>query len=563
MMLRVMLDAASKKDGACGPLPDIEAAWDALITMQNRAPSEFDEILMQPQVGMWLAHCLRRLNRTGGERIPLWVDVGYVFNLVLAVAARAGIEFATRVPHRGGAVMIPALGMARLAAGADCGIAEAHVSGGCIRVRTARQVVEVRLPAQSDAKQWWALRRLRAQAGEAELAIWLDDIDPYRELGEPIPPDRLSNDQVLKWQQLLRDAYAILARDNPPLAATMAAAYASVVPLPAVEALPVRSASSGDCLGSALISMPPDPVLLAVTLVHEFQHIKLGGLQHMIALCNDDDTLRFYAPWRDDPRPLGGMLQGVYAFLGVTEFWRRRRQSGCGSAERDLGEFEFALWRAQTWQALLELRADAGLTSAGRRFAAGMVARMKTWWPEQVDPRMAAAARTAANEHLIGWRIRHMRPDPGCVARLVSDLSHGRESGVMSSSASRVVPDPSAPWSHQRVALHRLRFADPAEFGRRKATGDGGRPTLLTADIALVAGDHRRAAETYAGLLNIDPGQPDAWTGLVLARAALGGGEGRLLRHPEMLPAIHRELRADPARPGPLAIANWLCGTPR
>jgi hypothetical protein len=39
-----------------------------------------------------------------------------------------------------------------------------------------------------------------------------------------------------------------------------------------------------------------------------------------------DDGHRYYVPWRDDPRPISGLLQGAYAYLGVTGFWRTRRQ---------------------------------------------------------------------------------------------------------------------------------------------------------------------------------------------------------------------------------------------
>jgi len=58
-------------------------------------------------------------------------------------------------------------------------------------------------------------------------------------------------------------------------------------------------------------SLPPDPAQMAETLVHEFHHIKLGGLTHLVRLTDDDQTASHYAPWRDDPRPLGGFLQGI------------------------------------------------------------------------------------------------------------------------------------------------------------------------------------------------------------------------------------------------------------
>src|ERR1035438_8737682 len=51
---------------------------------------------------------------------------------------------------------------------------------------------------------------------------------------------------------------------------------------------------------------------------------------------------------------------------------------------RDVAEFEFALWRDQTWHALRALRTNDGLTTNGRRFVAGMAARMDAW---QAEPR--------------------------------------------------------------------------------------------------------------------------------------------------------------------------------
>jgi len=41
------------------------------------------------------------------------------------------------------------------------------------------------------------------------------------------------------------------------------------------------------------------------------------------AVANPDSGCQsFYVPWRTDPRPGGGLLQDVYAHLGMTEFWR-------------------------------------------------------------------------------------------------------------------------------------------------------------------------------------------------------------------------------------------------
>jgi HEXXH motif-containing protein len=204
----------------------------------------------------------------------------------------------------------------------------------------------------------------------------------------------------------LDGAWAILASDDLAAAETLAAGLQAVVPLPPSSRWQPHSASSGEAFGAALISPPPDATTLAAVLVHEFQHTKLGGLYHLVKLFRDDGKQRFYAPWRDDPRPLSGLLQGIYAFLGVTDFWRLRRRAATGPVH-DLASFEFARWCLRTWRALQVLRADAGLTALGQHFASGLAERMRPWWADRVPPHLAAAARTAALDHWIGWRLRY------------------------------------------------------------------------------------------------------------------------------------------------------------
>lgn len=53
---------------------------------------------------------------------------------------------------------------------------------------------------------------------------------------------------------------------------------------------------------------------------------------------------RYYAPWRDHPRPAVGLLQGAYAHVGVTEFWWRRRKSALSAARSHL-----AHWKQRKW----------------------------------------------------------------------------------------------------------------------------------------------------------------------------------------------------------------------
>ncbi|HEX4830103.1 MAG TPA: HEXXH motif domain-containing protein [Trebonia sp.] len=562
-LLHTLLTIAAKDPEIAGPLGSVAEMWDVLAAMQKQAPAEFDDIFMLPQIGMWIAQTLRRLHAGPRGPGPLWADVGHGFSLALAVAARAGAALATRVPCRDGNVMIPGVGMARLG-GDGFSAAEAIASGSALSLANGHGQCQVSLPATADADNWWHLRQLGYQAPGQQIRVWLDDIDPYRELADPIAPDRLPGATAHRWQQLFTGACDIFARDDPGLLPALAAGLASIVPLPVASGGRILSASSGDSSGSALVSLPAGPAELAVTLVHEFQHIKLGGVLHLLTLCAREQAPQLYAPWRDDPRPLSGLLQGVYAFLGVTDFWRRHPRASTGPDGR-LAEFEFALWREHTWQALGTLRAEAGLTDLGRRFAEGMSNQVRGWWEEPVRPDVLDAVWLAANDHRVSWRIRHVRPDAAYVATLARAVRRGGPVDLAEAPAPTVIAGPTARWPRQRASLARMRIVTP---GAGPAPSDlaamGLVPdlALLAADKALVSGDHPRAVQEYADVIAAAPQGAGAWAGLILALAAREEFARPLLRHPELLVAVYRELRATPAALTPPAVARLLTARP-
>ena len=295
--------------------------------------------------------------------------------------------------------------------------------------------------------------------------------------------------------------------------------------------------------------------------MHEFQHAKLGGLIHLVDLLEDDDRKEiFYAPWRDDPRPLGGLFQGVYAFLGVTAFWRTRTHVVRKSPAHRLAAFEFAFNRARTSSALATLRAAPGLTALGRRFTVGMAATMHDWWSDEVPADALAAANLAATDHRIGWRIRHLRADPGYIMDLERAWDLGRLVGLGTRADSVVVPDPSGR-CHSRFSAIRRYFADPS--GLIAAEGDqyvGNHvlSDLSSADQALLDRRYDEAADRYSQRLAAgNTGCPDDWTGLVLALACHDQAARALLGYPEILPALYRAVGGNHAV-APRRIAEWL-----
>lgn len=561
VLLRTLLERVPAVPAAFGPLPDATAVWSALIRTERSSRGAVDGLLMHPQFGTWLAYGLRRLAdppAPRGGKPPLWVDLGYIHAALAVAAAEAGVPLRTAVPVRAGTVMLPRLGLAVLPAAEAWGSAAVEVGGGRIAITGGGPRVEIDqdgVACCDGGAWWWPLRRLTAQSTGLRISLLLDDIDPYRDLGAPVLPERLPTGTVEAWQRLLDEAWAILVGDDPEYAAALATGLRSLVPLPASPDFLTRSASSGDSFGALLVGQPPSGTEFAALLVHEFQHTKLGAYYHLLELFDDPGEQRFYAPWRDDPRPLSGLLQGVYAFLGVTGYWHQRRQDAAEDAA--LADFEFALWRRRTWRALRDLRADAGLTALGRRFAAHLADRMRPWWQEVVPAEVARLAGAVALDHRTGWRLRHQRPDPDEAATLVRRWTRAQPAAADLTLTSPLYPAP-ARWPVGRAWLARLAATDPAAFADLTGRPAGALPPqVCAADLLLATGHYAEAAGQYARLLD-DTADPDLrasrWAGLLQAMAGADPPTRTLLRRPELAAAVHAAL---PAAQPPELVA-WL-----
>ena len=156
------------------------------------------------------------------------------------------------------------------------------------------------------------------------------------------------------------------------------------------------SAAARQAFGAVAAARPASGADLALLIIHEFQHVKLGALTDMFDLCDRTDQRVYFAPWREDPRPLGALLQGTYAHIGVTDYWRVRRHQVTGPSALAAAE-RFARWRALTAEAIETLTGSGALTPFGARFVDGMRATVDPWLGEQVpDAAAAAAARRVA-----------------------------------------------------------------------------------------------------------------------------------------------------------------------
>src|SRR5262249_55714336 len=153
--------------------------------------------------------------------------------------------------------MLPAVGMATFADAAPWTNAEAETVDGWIHLRHAGREITIPPYPSGDAAGWWSLRRL-CVGGGPRLSVLLDDLGPFRDLADPVEPDRLDGVAFGRWAKLLADAWALLCGKHRYTAEAMAEGIVSLVPLPAGDGWETRSASTGEAFGSVMISPPSD-----------------------------------------------------------------------------------------------------------------------------------------------------------------------------------------------------------------------------------------------------------------------------------------------------------------
>jgi HEXXH motif-containing protein len=394
------------KDDALGV-----AGLELLAQAQREDPAATAEVIGYPSVGAWALHVIRadeeRANaeqpgealangepvdeeradeaRSGG--IPAWPRPSGLAAVAAAAAIRAGLDVEIEVPVVNGTVLLPSLGAADAVGGT------AVVATRAAEVRSG----DLRVTMRPEAPGWRELRR----AAAGSLDVHVDDLDPFRmPATDGEPTGRLAPPLVAELRDSLRTAWPVLSAAS---AAEIAAIVRVIVPYRAPQSGLV-STSSPQVFGTVAMSRQPDRYTCAETLVHETQHLKLCALLDLVPLTRPDDGQRYYAPWRADPRPASGLLQGAYAFLGVSGFWREQRRAAPEPEVRRRAHAEFARWRDGAAAVVETLLGSGQLTRPGETFAGTMAGVLDGWRREPVPGDALAVARRKSNRHLTQWQ---------------------------------------------------------------------------------------------------------------------------------------------------------------
>jgi hypothetical protein len=131
------------------------------------------------------------------------------------------------------------------------------------------------------------------------------------------------------------------------------------------------SGTSSAIFGACFLSATEQPLFAGEMLVHEFCHNKLRLLQEVVPLISEKYLNRsiFYSPWRDEPRPIDGLMHGLYVFSSIAGFWLHVwKDLNANEAERKIAQRRVGTLLLQLKFAFDEFSEHAELMPAGKVF---------------------------------------------------------------------------------------------------------------------------------------------------------------------------------------------------
>ncbi|MFD0344485.1 HEXXH motif-containing putative peptide modification protein [Streptomyces sp. NPDC127117] len=399
LLLRALLDAAEAAPADVLPphaLDRLRQDWALLEKAERADRTAVRTVLLHPLVGPWAQRCLRGLSGPGpasgiAPGPELRADLHHLSALAAAAAIRAGIPFMIRLTAHEGFLPLPTLG-ALCMASQPSGAVDAAFSDSELTLRHTAIEPPLVVHTQPDGAtgsadpRWLPVHVLPAvQRGIGPVP--LDDTDPYRTDGRGHQRHGLStataiDDHARKsWTESWAGVAPLLRIGGEHRLTEVAVLLRCLVPLgpppgsgPAGDSAAHCSGTRREAFGAVLSSRPATPAYFASTLVHELQHTKLAALCALVPLHHEDAAPRHFAPWRPDPRPFDGLLQGAYSHIALADYWQRFALGARRVTHRDLAWAEHARCREQVGAVLPVLAGSAALTREGRILVNEMIA---------------------------------------------------------------------------------------------------------------------------------------------------------------------------------------------
>ena len=348
--------AEQTTEGAC--------AWKLLQNLDEQHPAA---------VAQAVAHAFFRAWAFEALTDPVAADPAILVGYALASASHAGLAAELPVPLGTTSVLLPGIGL--------------------IPTNAGKAVLE-----DGGQPRGFLARSRHLGGGEDGPRVLLEDLDSRRDAFQLPPTDRLSDEEFAQWCAAYGAAWRLIEKYYGEYVSGLRAGLSVIMPLMPSPDGHAASGTARQAFGALGLALPPDPEVLALLLIHEFQHVKLGAVMDLFDLFDSSDTRLYYAPWREDPRPLEGLLQGVYAHVAVVDFWRRAFERGDAKAS-----VHFARWREQTWEAIGTLQSSGSLTEYGARLVALLRTTMAPWMEIPVGTDALDEATRKSDEHRIAF----------------------------------------------------------------------------------------------------------------------------------------------------------------
>ena len=533
-LLQLRIAADRPAASAEGQVTSQRACYALLARVQRDEPEVFRSLLLEPDVAIWLG---------GREGHP-----DALGHITAAAVILTRWPASVAVPVTGGVLFLPGLGQVSTGGTRQTGHAVVQVTGDGVSV-TADDT-SIRLPRDLAATtDSWQPIRLLAAGKHVRLRVRFATDGPIADAFRAFYPVGSAPQHQADWRQALGEAWRILETWHPVHAASIAAGIRAIVPVPLAENGDAVSGTRQGAFGAIAASLPSRAEDLAVTLVHEFQHAKLAAALDLVRLHGTDEGARYYAPWRRDPRPLGAMLQGIYAHLGVAQFWGTQRQL------QDSGRFlrahvEFVRWRDDTWRACREIVGASELTAAGEMFVNVLLGELDRLQAEEVVPEACRMADLIVREQKVSWRLRNLEVDQETARCLAVAWLNGDAPFAFRAGPARHREVPRVVEGTRLRLLYRHLNGDSSNSAHDRRA----------ADHLYVQGYYRGASDAYEERITQNPDDLDAWGGLALSASA-GDCSARdaLATMPEVVAEIYRQaasMRQVPQRPRDLV--RWL-----
>jgi HEXXH motif-containing protein len=298
--------------------------------------------------------------------------------------------------------------------------ARAEPAGLTIKSPQGKEISFPLSEISSDSKTWvdpdghsaqgFRLRRVPVVSGLFEL--WNADFCSPPAEGSSLRLESLSSTREQSWITGLEKAWKLVESADPLLADEIRFFLRAIVPLVNPPGRIHTSSSFSELPGIAFLSWSADPIVLAELLVHEYHHSKLNAILAYTDLFEiAPQEPGFYSPWKDSPRPLYGLLHGIYSFTGVARFLLAAQSKASlkmTAVELEILQSRILRTILQLQLALESLTPCAAFTSTGKELLAALSLEIHGFQevPLGISQESRISVERAVQDHRSRWRER-------------------------------------------------------------------------------------------------------------------------------------------------------------